>query len=199
MLLYDDQPMQNLQPTSASGPVTDEQRAYALDALNATRISLRQSLEGLTDAQLSYKPAPDRWSVAECTEHIALVERGIFGGIQKGMSYPADPARRAEVRLSDVDVIKAVRSRAVTLPAPDPFIPTGRFGSTAAALLDFEQQRDIAIAYVQAQTDDLRTHYFRHIALGWLDIYQAVLLLSAHVERHRKQIDELKSSPDFPA
>lgn len=190
--------MQNLQPTTDPTVVTDEQRAYAIDVLNTTRDSLRRSLAGLTDAQLAYRPSPDRWSIAECVEHIALVEAGIFGGIQKGMSYPANPDKRADIRVSDVDVIKAVRSRAVTLPAPDAFVPTGRFGDTTGALQAFEQQRQVAIDYVSTVTDDLRTHYFRHIALGWLDIYQAILLLAAHSERHRKQIEEVKSSPDFP-
>lgn len=191
--------MENLQPAPVTGPVTDQERAYAIDALTSTRVALRQSINGLTNAQLNYKPAPDRWSIAECVEHIALVERGIFGAIQKGMGYPANPEKRAEIKYSDVDVIKAVRSRSVTLPAPDPFLPTGRFGSTHAALDAFDQQRETAITYVQTVTDDLRTHYFRHIALGWLDSYQAILLLASHGERHRKQIEEVKASPGFPA
>ena len=191
--------MENLQSAPVTGPVTDQERAYAIDALKATKDALHQSLAGLTDAQLSYKPGAGRWSVAECIEHITLIEIGIFAAIQKGMAYPANPEKRAEVKYSDVDVIKAVRSRAVTLPSPDPFVPTGRFVSVSAALDAFDKQRDVVISYVQTVTDDLRTHYFRHIALGWLDSYQAILLLASHGERHRKQIEEVKSSSGFPA
>ncbi|GAB3642414.1 DinB family protein [Spirosoma arcticum] len=191
--------MENLQSAPVTGPVTDQERAYAIDALKATKDALHQSLAGLTNAQLSYKSGADRWSVAECVEHIALIERGIFAAIQKGMAYPANPEKRTEIKYSDVDVIKAVRSRSVTLPSPDPFVPTGRFNSVSAALDDFDQQRDAVISYVHTVTDDLRTHYFRHIALGWLDAYQAILLLASHGERHRKQIEEVKASSGFPA
>lgn len=191
--------MDNLQPGAVTGPVTEQERDYAVSALNATKDALHQSLAGLTNAQLSYKPANDRWSVAECVEHIALIERGIFAAIQKGMAYPANPEKRAEIKYSDVDVIKAVRSRVVTLPSPDPFVPTGRFNSVSAALDDFDKQRDVVISYVRTVTDDLRTHYFRHIALGWLDAYQAILLLASHGERHRKQIEEVKAGSGFPA
>ena len=191
--------MENLQSTPVTGPVNDQERAYAISALQTTQTALHQSVHSLTEAQLAYKPGPDRWSVAECVEHIALIEQGIFMGIQKGMSYPANPEKRAEIRYSDVDVIKAVRSRTVTLPSPEPFLPTGHFGSTQAALDAFDEQRERVITYVETVTDDLRTHYFRHIALGWLDIYQAILLLASHGERHRKQIEEVKSSPGFPA
>ena len=191
--------MENLQSTPVTGPVTDQERTYAIDALLSTQAALHQSVDGLTDAQLTYKPTADRWSVAECVEHIALVESGIFAAIQKGMAYSANPEKRAEIRYSDVDVIKAVRSRTVTLPSPDPFVPAGRFESTRDALDAFDKQRNDVITYTQTVTDDLRTHYFRHIALGWLDSYQAILLLASHGERHRKQIEEVKTSPGFPS
>ena len=191
--------MENLPSAPVTGPVTEQERTYAIDSLTGTKAALHQSLAGLSDAQLTYKPSADRWSISECVEHIILVEKGIFGAIQKGMAYPANPEKRAEIKYSDVDVIKAVRSRAVTLPSPTPFLPTGHFESTHTALEAFDQQREAVITYVQTVTDDLRTHYFKHIALGWLDVYQALLLLAAHGERHRKQIEEVKNTPGFPS
>jgi hypothetical protein len=190
--------MQNLESNPVTGPVTELERSYAIEVLQSTQAALHQALEGLTEAQQTYKPAESRWSIAENVEHIVLVESGIFGAIQKGMTYPSNPEKRAELKYSDVDVIKAVRSRSVTLPAPDPFVPTGRFASVSEGLTAFDQQRAAAIGYMHNVTDDLRTHYFRHIALGWLDSYQAILLLASHGERHRKQIEEVKASPGFP-
>ena len=191
--------MENLPSSPVTGPVTDSERSYAVDALNATLANLKQSLEGLSADQLTFKYNVDRWSIAECVEHIALVEKGIYKAILSGMSVPADPAKRADIRVSDVNVIKAVRSRAFTLAAPAPFVPTGRFGDTSAALQAFEERRRDVIGLVQDTKDDLRTHYFTHPALGTLDTYQAVLVMASHVERHRKQIDEIKASPGFPS
>lgn len=190
--------MQNLPPTPVTGPVTDAERTYAVDALQTTQASLHESLAGLSPAQLTFKSSPGRWSIAECTEHIALVEKGIFKAVRMGLDAPADPGKRAEIRVSDVDVIKAVRSRSNALAAPGPFVPTGRFGDADAALTAFDQQRDAAVTFVQTVETDLRTHYFTHFALGTLDTYQAVLLMASHGERHRKQIEEVKTSPDFP-
>lgn len=190
--------MQNLESTPVSGPVSEVERAYAIEVLQSTQAALHQAINGLTDDQLAYKTGPDRWSIAENAEHVVLVETGIFGAIKKGMDYPANPEKRAELKYSDVDVIKAVRSRNVTLPAPDPFVPTGRFASISETMAAFDHQRAAAISYTQTVTDDLRTHYFRHIALGWLDSYQAILLLASHGERHRKQIEEVKADPGFP-
>jgi hypothetical protein len=191
--------MQNLDATPITGPVTEEQRTYALDALRSTAEALHQSVAGLNEARLNYKPADNRWSIAENLEHIVLVEAGLMAGIQKGMTYPANPDKRANVRLIDVDVIKAVRSRAVTFPAPDPFVPTGRFGDSAGSLAAFDAGRAQTIAFVETVAADLRQHYIRHIALGWLDCYQGVLTIAAHGERHRKQIEEIKANAGFPA
>lgn len=191
--------MENLQSAPVTGPVTDSERSYAIDSLNATLANLKQSLEGLSADQLTYKPTADRWSITECVEHIALVEKGIYKAILAGMSVPADPARRATIRVSDVDVIKAVRSRSITMAAPSFFVPTGRFGDVSAALQAFEERRKDTIELVQTVKYDLRTHYFIHPALGTLDAYQAVLVMAAHVERHRKQIDEIKANSGFPS
>ncbi|MBO0947766.1 DinB family protein [Fibrella forsythiae] len=190
--------MEEKHPSTVSGPITDAERTYAIELLIATRDSLRQTLAGLSTAQQQYKPAPDRWSIAECTEHIALVDRGIFMSLQKGMAVPADDSKRTDVKLSDVFVIKAVRSRGTATPAPLAFVPTGRYGDVESALAIFEEQRAAEIAYVRAATEDFRTHYFDHPFLGTLDAFQAVLLLASHGERHRKQIEEVKTDPGFP-
>lgn len=190
--------MENRPPTAVTGPITDTERAYAVELLNTTRASLHQTVAGLSPTQLTDKPDADRWSVAECVEHIVLVERGIFKAIQATLGGSAEPGRRAEIRVSDVGVIKAVRSRTSTITTPTPFVPTGRYGDTAATLQVFDQQRNAVIDFTKTGSDDLRTHYFSHFVLGTLDLYQAILLIASHGERHRKQIDEVKAGAYFP-
>ncbi|MEZ0485086.1 DinB family protein [Fibrella aquatica] len=191
--------MEDRHPSSITGPVTEAERTYALEALISTRDSLRESLKGLSPAQQHYKPAPDRWSVAECVEHIVLVDRGIFKSIQLAMTAPADEAKRATIQVSDVFVIRAVRGRGTAAPAPPQFVPTGRYADVETAMAVFEQQRADTIEYVETTTDDYRTHYFQHPFLGTLDAFQAVLALASHGERHRKQIEEIKADAGFPA
>ncbi|MBC8152654.1 MAG: DinB family protein [Bacteroidetes bacterium] len=190
--------MENRPPSAVTGPVTDAERTYAIDLLKTTQAVLHQTVAGLSSVQLMHKPSAERWSVAECVEHIVLVERGIFRAIQAAMSGPADADKRTEIRVSDVDVIKAVRSRSTLTTAPTPFVPTGRYGDTAATLAVFDQQRQAVIGFVETVAGDLRTHYFDHFMLGTLDLYQAILLIASHGERHRKQIDEVKAGAGFP-
>jgi len=179
--------------------VADEQRTYLFDLLTTGRDAIRQAAANLTDTQLAYKPSPERWSIGENVEHIALVESAMFLGIQKGLTYPDNPEKRAEIRVSDLDIIKAVRSRNMTLPAPDPVVPAGQFASVSAALDTFERERTANLSVVQSATENLRTHFARHPAFGWIDTYQALLVLALHPVRHLKQIDEVKADAGFPA
>ncbi|WP_461096150.1 DinB family protein [Spirosoma luteolum] len=190
--------MEPLPNTPVTGPVTETERTYALNALQTTQGLLHEAVAGLSPAQLTFKTEPGRWSIAECVEHIVLVERGIFKYMQRSMDEPADAARRAEIKVSDVDMVRAVRSRGVTLASPAPFVPTGRYGDTDATLAAFDEGRSAVTDWLSTQAGDLRTHFFPHIAFGTLDGYQAMLLISAHGERHRKQIEEIKTNPAFP-
>ncbi len=191
-----------LLPTTApdaTGPLSPAERTYALDLLRHTQEALRQALIGLSPAQQQFVPAPNRWSVAQNAEHIVLVETGILAKVKYNLALPEDPAKRETLRLTDVDVIKSVRSRQAGIMAPDPFLPTGRYADVGEAMEAVDRLRQEAIAYVETETGNFRTHYFNHFVFGTLDAYQAVLLLVSHGERHRKQIEEVKASAGYPA
>lgn len=190
--------MENLPAAPVTGPVTDAERTYIITALQTTQQLLHETVDGLTDAQLTFKPDADRWSIAECVEHIVLVERSIFRAIQHGISQAAEPEKRSEIKISDVDLVKATRGRTRRLAAQSYFVPTGKYGDTAATMALFDQVRATDIDFAKTTDSDLRTHYFDHFVVGRLDLYQALLLIASHGERHRKQINDVIATPGYP-
>ncbi len=50
----------------------------AIDHLAASPEILRMAMAGLTEEQTLWKPAPDRWSIAEILEHLSHVEAHYF-------------------------------------------------------------------------------------------------------------------------
>ncbi|WP_310394649.1 DinB family protein [Hymenobacter sp.] len=185
-------------PDAPTGALSAEERAAAVALLTQTRADILQSVRGLSAAQLAYRTAPARWSIAECLEHIALAETGIFQMQQTAMQAPADPARRADIKVTDTQVVQRLTNRRGTAQSPEILKPTGRFPTSEAALEFFGAERDKTLAYVRTVSDDLRVHYWQHPATGPIDAYQTLLLLAAHSERHRLQIEEVKASPGFP-
>jgi uncharacterized damage-inducible protein DinB len=82
---------------SAQTTLTSEERASALQQFQTTRDNVLKSISGLSQKQWTFKPAPDRWSVAEVAEHIAVSESTIYGLVQKMMQSPATPEKREQV------------------------------------------------------------------------------------------------------
>src|SRR6202140_121172 len=81
--------------TAASAQeVTQAEKDKALQYLETTKKNVLEATKGLSEAQWNFKPAPDRWSVAQVMEHIAAAEDFIRGlGKEKVMKTPAIPAR----------------------------------------------------------------------------------------------------------
>lgn len=175
--------------------VTDSQKI--VQELERTQAKFLKSIEGLSEAQWSFKPAPDRWSVAECAEHIAASEpmvRGLAAGV---LSKDATPEMIQEGIMKDEMVAKAVVDRSQKFKAPEPLVPTNRFGSAAAAIESFRKERAETIKLAGGSAD-LRGKADKHFLFGPLDAYGWFLFLSAHSERHTLQIEEVKAHPDYP-
>ncbi len=192
-----------LAQTSAAAPASTtlsaSERESALNSLQATHDAFLKSIAGLSEKQWGFKPAPDRWSIAEVSEHIAVSESAIFGLVQKQiMMSPANPDKRPEVAGKDEIILTKVPDRSRKAQAPEFLKPTNRWATREELTKAFEDSRKATMDYVRTTNDDLRDHFGPHPMLGSLDAYQWILLISAHSERHTKQIEEVKADPNFP-
>jgi hypothetical protein len=90
---------------------------------------VQDATAGLSETQWNFKPAPDRWSVAEVTEHIAAAEDFLRGMVtDQVMKAPPRPAGE-DVKALDEMVLTAIPDRTHKAQAPEPLKPTNRFGS----------------------------------------------------------------------
>lgn len=188
---------QTAQP-AATTKLTPQEREFALKQFETTRDNFLKSISGLSQKQWTFKPAPDRWSVAEVAEHITVSESTLFGLVQNAMRSPAAPEKRAQVNGKDQLILEKVVDRSHKVQAPEILRPTGRWATEADLTKAFEDARKANIEYIRATDDDLRDHFFDHPVLGILDCYQWLLLISAHSARHTAQIEEVKADPNFP-
>jgi len=185
--------------TAVPATLSPEEREFALKNLQATHDKFLQSIAGLSKKQWTFKPAPDRWSIAEVAEHITVSESAIFGLIQKQvMASPAAPEKREQVKGKDQMILQRMPDRSHKAQAPEFLRPTGRWPTEADVAEAFEESRKATMDYVRTTNDDLRDHFFDHPVFGTMDGYQWLLLLSGHSARHTAQIEEVKADPNFP-
>jgi hypothetical protein len=178
--------------------ISKKERKFAANYLKETRDLLLNEVKNLSDTQLNFKAAPEKWSVAECIEHIAISESLFMANVKDSLAVPADPSRRIQVKVSDTTIIRVVTDRSHKSTTPERFRPSGRFGNTAGALKEFVELRDQNIQFVMTTDADLRDHYSRHGIMGVIDCYQAIILIGAHCRRHTLQIEEVMADPNYP-
>ncbi len=163
-----------------------------------TGSDLKNAIAGLSEEQLSFKPSADKWSIAQCLEHIIVTEKVLLDMSMKEMEKPAQPERRSEVKTSDADLIKMITDRTEKHQAPKELQPAGTYTSGEMALADLNAGRQAALRYIRsADPENLRNHISEY-PTGKADGYQNFLFVAAHTARHIQQIEEIKSDPGFP-
>jgi len=175
---------------------TPADKEKALTFLETSKKGVLEATKGLSEAQWNFKPAPDRWSVAECMEHIAAAEDYIRGMVEQNvMKAPAAPDR--DIAKIDAGIMSMVPDRSAKVQAPEPIRPTNRYGSPDGSIKHFIESRAKTEEFLK-RTTDLRGHAADSpLGTKW-DAYEFVLLIAAHSERHTKQIEEVKASPGYP-
>ena len=191
--------------TGLAGTINDfsisgKERKYAITLMKDTRDAVQDEVKGLSGAQLDYKEAPDRWSVKDCLFHIAAAEKALWKMFEASMKSPANPEKRADIKVTDEKVVTMVEDRVtVKAKAPEMLQPGNTGYKTAAeALADFKTTRTEHIKYMKTTTEDLRNHVSQ-MPVGPIDGYQLYLFIAAHSNRHTQQIQEIKKSPGFPS
>jgi hypothetical protein len=179
--------------------LTTEERNKAIDYLKQTQKDFLASIDGVSEAQWKFKAAPDRWSIAETAEHIAVTEQFIWELVTgKIMKSPAAPEKKAEVKGKEEIILTKIPDRSRKAQAPEPLKPTGRFPTREALAKEFESVRAKEIAYVAETKEDLRSHFEDHPAVKTMDAWQWLLFNGAHCKRHTAQILEVKTDPNYP-
>lgn len=160
----------------------------------------------LRDDQFSWSPAPDRWSIGDCLDHLNATARmylprldeAIADAIRKGL-YGSGPFRyawlgRVFVRVSEPPPRLRFRTRAGIAPAPN------RPRQEVMAAL-----RAYQVQYVdrlrQANGLDLARATVKSPIAPWLRISlgSGFALMTAHERRHVWQAKQVRADAGFPA
>ena len=188
---------------AADGKLAPSEVEQGRNYLEQTRIGVIGATKGLSEAQWNFKPAPDRWSIAEVVEHMALAQELVLGPIREQLAKaPANP--NLNTKQVDAMVLSQFPDRTSKFKAPEMLQPTGRW--TPAAALDRLLKDCASLAAYLESTPDLRQHAMEAAPLkaiskgayDSMDGYEWILAAGAHIERHTKQILEVKADPNFP-
>ena len=179
--------------------LSQKEREQGVAELEGSRKAFLDATNGLSEPQWNFKPAPDRWSIAECAEHIGVTETFILSLItEQALKGPAEPEKRALVQGKDNSLMTMVVDRTAKFKAPESIQPTRRWTTSGEITKNVLESRARTIEFVSTTQEDLRDHFMDHPVFKTLDTYQWILLTSGHMRRHTAQILEVKADPNFP-
>ncbi len=168
--------------------MTPGEKQQLIEVLETSRAEFLDSLTGHGPEALSRRPAPERWSMLECSEHVVLVEQAMLTRLESA-PRSAEGLRHLELELR---IRSGATDRSTPRQAPARVQPTGRFPSLAEAITQFNQSRDRTIEFVHS-TEDLLLLSGAHPVFGPMNGYEMVLFMCTHSSRHANQIREIRS------
>ena len=164
------------------------ERVDIVRRLEESRDALFAAVQGLSDEDAAVRRTPERWSIAECVEHVAVVERRMLAMIRKHFTLLDAPL---DTREREAKLLHVGSKRTRRIEAPPAAQPTG-MKPLRAALEEFNQARSASLDYISETTDDLRARTVEHPVAGTITAQECLMLLATHPARHAEQIREMR-------
>ncbi len=139
--------------------------------IRATPGLLRSLLAGVTEVEAAWKPAPNRWSIAEVLAHLCHVEEHVFSVRIPKMLTGSNPA------LDGYD--------------PNAHAAAYQGHTVAGALDDLQQRRNTNVSVLESAPAEALGHTAVHGVLGQITLLEHLNEWAIHDLGHVRQITEL--------
>jgi hypothetical protein len=173
-----------------------------IGAITQYRQALLDSVSGLSDAQLAYKPDDATWTINDILHHLALTDeanaklaaRALKHAQERGVGADPTPDESKLDCLNEaLAPIRNTRAQAPEFVTPHDHLPAEQ----SIARLHESRARMVA-GVEQLAGYDLAQLKYPHPLLGELDMYQWILIAGGHEGRHVAQIKRIKAAAGFP-
>jgi uncharacterized damage-inducible protein DinB len=165
-----------------------------LNYLDTERSALREAVELVSPELRDQAPGPDRWSVAQVLQHLAIIEKRIAMGMTKWIAEARAGGTEPEAETSSVInslPLQLIADRSQRRSAPEEVRPSGDIDA-ASAWTALEQTRAALRAAILAGDGLALSKVVQpHPVLGPINLYQWALFVGSHETRHTGQVREI--------
>jgi hypothetical protein len=156
-------------------------------------------LGGLSEEQLRFKPAPERWSVIEVAEHILMAEGLLFSAVERALADKQNPEWETKTKGKTEFLERVMVSRDRKAQAPEAIVPTGKL-TRDDVIGKLKDARAKTLKFAEETRLPLKAHTVDHPfpVFNTLNAYQWLIYIPLHNLRHNQQIEEVMANPNFP-
>lgn len=171
------------------------------EKLESQRKELLDSVAGMTHIQLTYRPEPGAWCILEVFVHLMTAETNGLKYMMKKMQGDVEKMEKsgfaAQIRAG---LLNGFLRLPVKYKAPE--------------VASFEPREYYDFKEIRAEWDELRQDWqefldnfdkptaekliFKHPIAGRFNAIQTLRFMFEHVEHHVKQVERIRTSPNFP-
>ena len=171
------------------------------ESIDGARERLETSVREVAEGRDTFRAAPDRWCVAEIVEHLSIVEANVVKLCEKLLEKAEGEGRtrREGAPFAPVSLDEFAERARQKFTAPEQIAPTGSrplSDSLAALRSSREALRALRPRIERVDGTALR---FPHPAFGPINLYQWLLFVGGHEQRHLAQIETVKQSMNTQA
>jgi DinB superfamily len=177
--------------TAVEGSMTAGDRQRLLAHLEMTEAWIVSETDGLSNAQLTFRVTPDSWSIQEIVEHLAIAEPQYWQQVQDSLKQPLGYKSES----TDAAILWYGIDRTNRQRTGEARVPKGKYASAKESLADFRKLRGTMTQFAKETQEDVRG---RQLQGGNMDVYQWMLMISTHSQRHILQIREVKAHAGYP-
>jgi hypothetical protein len=185
---------ESIAPTArlSAEPMTAGDRQRLIAHLEMTESWLVSELNGLSADQLKFRMTPESWTIADVVEHLEIAEPQYWQRVLDSMKQPPNTEK---LTATDAGILWYGIDRTNRNKTGEARVPKGK-NDAAGSLAAFRKLRATIMDYAKNTQEDLRS---RKLLEGNMDVYQWVLMISTHSQRHILQIREIKAHAGYPA
>ena len=143
---------------AAAGPMTALERERLNEHFKMTESWLVDEIAGLSEAQLNWRAAENKWSITEVVAHLAIAEPQYWKQVKDSMAKPVEEGFKPKA--TDIGVMWYGIDRTQRNKTAEARTPKGEYKTAAAALADFRKLRSEMKAFVSGSQEDLRGRRF---------------------------------------
>jgi len=176
---------------------TEEDRQYLVSELERTRDEIVSATEYLSPDQWHFKPSENSWNIAQVVEHLGIYERLFLQEAWVANNLPPRP-QYYERSISDSLYLAWMADKSHHT-APENAVPLG-FMKGKDNLIFFLYGRNLVINYVRDTDKDLKAQFTPRGGEpnNLRSIHGLFVVHFGHTDRHLRQIERIKSDPNYP-
>lgn len=174
---------------------------HLIQEVELARQNFINAISGLSPQQYHYKTAPDQWAIIDIAEHMVWAEQiGVNGmwkaleGIKHGSPiWEGNPAHTGRSIEEVVDLTWQTKEKVPEVAKP-------RWGGALAFWIEALKACTPILSALETAltTYDPAQIIYPHPISGPLNVVQRIEFLRFHLDRHRAQVERIKSDPNFP-